>query len=137
MTFSIADEFTWRVTTANPIREMDGMDWERCAALHNLIVRLGWAVSGKSETEMSRTTWWQRHITDLALEDEWSKRLSPSLTLFLKAAFETPPGQSFFYYASSLAWPEGLFIQQREDEGIMCLYQMTNLNLGGHRDGLK
>jgi hypothetical protein len=138
MGFSAGDELTWRVTPENPVREMgDGMDWERCAALHNLIVRLGWTVGDKPETEMPRRTWWQSHITNQALEDEWSRRLSPSLVLFLQAAFDMPPDQNFFYYVGGLTWPEGLFIQDHEDEGIMCLYQMTNLSLGGHRDGLK
>jgi hypothetical protein len=72
MTFSIDDELTWKVTTENPIREVDNMDWERCAALHNLMLRLSWAVSGKSETEMPRTAWWQEHFTDPALEAEWT-----------------------------------------------------------------
>ena len=138
MGFSAGDELTWRVTPENPVREMgDGMDWERCAALHNLIVRLGWTVGDKPETEMPRRTWWQSHITNQALEDEWSRRLSPSLVLFLQAAFDMPPDQNFFYYVGGLTWPEGLFIQDHEDEGIMCLYQMTNLSLSGHRDGLK
>lgn len=137
MSFSIDNELTWRATAEVPCREVDGMDWERCAALHNLIVGLGWAVTGKPETEMPRVTWWQRHITDQALEDKWSTRLSPSLKLFLQAAFETPPGQNFFYYSTGLAWPDRLFIQGHDEEEIMCLYQMTNLSLGSHRDGLK
>ncbi|OBT89086.1 hypothetical protein VE02_01987 [Pseudogymnoascus sp. 03VT05] len=136
MSFSIDDELTWRATSEVPCREVDGMDWERCAALHNLIVGLGWAVTGKPETEMPRVTWWQRHITDQTLEDKWSTRLSPSLKRFLQAAFETPPGQNFFYYSTGLTWPDRLFIQGHDDEEIMCLYQMTNLSLGSHRDGL-
>lgn len=137
MSFSIDDEFTWRVTTENPIREIRGMDWERCGALHNLIVRLGWAVSSKPETKMPRTTWWQRHITNKTLEDEWSRRLSPSVKLFFQVAFEMPSDQNFFYYSNGLTWPSQLFVQEHEDEGIMCLYHMTNLRVGSHRDGLK
>ena len=137
MVFSTDDELTWRTTPENPVREVDGFDWERCAALHNLIVRLGWSVGGRPETEMPRRTWWQRHITDQALEDEWSRRLSPSLKLFLQTAYETPPDQNFFYYANGLTWPQNLFVQEHEDEGIMCLYQITNLALNSHGDGLK
>ncbi|KFY36230.1 hypothetical protein V494_05204 [Pseudogymnoascus sp. VKM F-4513 (FW-928)] len=136
MSFSVDDELTWRATSEVPCRQVDGMDWERCAALHNLIVGLGWAVTGKPETEMPRVTWWQRHITDQALEDKWTTRLSPSLTLFLQAALETPPDQNFFYYSSGLACPDRLFGQVHDNEDIMCLYQMTNLSLGSHRDGL-
>jgi hypothetical protein len=137
MVFSIDDESTWRVTLENPVREVDGLDWERCAALHNLILRLDWAVSGKPETEMPRVTWWETHVTDPALEAEWSARLSPTLKQFLQAAFEEPAGQSFFYYVSGLSCPEHLFINCHEDEGTMCLYPLADPNMGGHPDGLK
>lgn len=137
MVFSIDDESTWRVTPENPVREVHGLDWERCAALHNLILRLGWAVSGKQETEMPRVTWWETHITDPALEAEWSTRLSPTLKQFLQAAFEEPAGQSFFYYVSGLSCPENLFISCHEDEGTMRLYPIADPNMGGHPDGLK
>jgi hypothetical protein len=137
MSFSTDDELTWRVTPENPIREVDGMDWERCAALHNLIVQLGWTGVGNSEAEMPRRTWWQARITDESLEEEWSRRFSPSLKLFLQAAYETPH-ENFFYYASDLNGPGGLFVGVHEQEdSILSLYRMTNLNLSGHRDGLK
>lgn len=137
MVFSIEDESTWRVTPENPVREVNGMDWERCAALHNLIIRLGWAVSGKPETEMPRETWWQTYITNPVLETEWSARLSPTLKQFLRAAFEPPPDQSFFYYVNGLSCPGHLFTNCHEDEGIMCLYPAANPNMGSHPDGLK
>lgn len=137
MVFSIEDESTWRVTPENPVREVNGMDWERCAALHNLIIRLGWAVCGKPETEMPRETWWQTYITNPALETEWSARLSPTLKQFIRAAFEPPPDQSFFYYVNGLSCPEHLFTNCHEDEGIMCLYPAANPNMGSHPDGLK
>ncbi|OBT65709.1 hypothetical protein VE03_03370 [Pseudogymnoascus sp. 23342-1-I1] len=136
MVFSIDDESTWRVTPENPVREVNGMDWERCAALHNHILRLGWAVNGKPKTEIPRETWWQTHITDPALEAEWSARLSPTLKQFLQAAFENAPDQSFFYYVSGLSFPEQLFGSCHEDEGIMCLYPAANPNMGSHPDGL-
>jgi hypothetical protein len=69
MTFSVDDPLTWRVTPEHPIREVDGMDWERCASLHNLITQLGWTGLGNSETEMPRRTWWQANITN-----EYSRR---------------------------------------------------------------
>lgn len=137
MPFSIDDELTWRVTEGNPVREVEGMDWERCAALHNLLIRLGWAVSGKSDSEKRKETWWENHITDQALEDEWSTRLSPSLKRFLQSALETPPEQCLFYYAWGFNPPNQLFSELLEDQDIMTLYQMTHLALSGHHDGLK
>lgn len=137
MTFSVDDPLTWRVTLENPIREVDGTDWERCASLHNLITQLGWTGLGNTETEMPRSTWWQVNITNESLEEEWSRRLSPSLKLFLQAAYETPHG-NFFYYVSGLNGPSRLYTGLHEQGGgILSLYQMTNLNLSGHRDGLK
>lgn len=137
MTFSIDDRLTWRVTSENSIREVDGMDWERCASLHNLIIELGWTGLGNSETEMPRITWWQANITNDILEEEWSRRLSRSLKLFLQAAFETPH-KNFFYYVSGLNGPSRFYTGIHEQgDTILSLYQMTNLNLSGHRDGLK
>ncbi|RDW80291.1 hypothetical protein BP6252_04929 [Coleophoma cylindrospora] len=136
MSFSIANELTWRVTPESPVREVDGMDWERCAALHNLILKLGWTGSGNSEADMPRRTWWQTKITDASLEEEWTGRLSPSLKQFLQAAYETPH-ENFFYYASRLNGPDGFFSGIHEEaDGTLNLYPMTNLNLSGHRDGL-
>jgi outer membrane protease len=90
MTFSIDDQLTWRVTPENPIREVDAMDWERYASLHNLITHLGWTGLGNPEAEMPRRTWWQSNITNESLEEEWSGRLSAPLKLFLQTAYETP-----------------------------------------------
>lgn len=137
MTFSIDDQLTWRVTPENSIREVDGMDWERCACLHNLIIQLGWTGLGNPETEMPRRSWWQTNITNEALEEEWSRRLSPSLKLFLQAAYETPH-ENFFYYVSGLNGPNRFYTGMHEQgDTILSLYQMTNLNISGHRDGLK
>jgi hypothetical protein len=137
MPFSIDDQLTWRVTAESPSREMEGMDWERCAALHNLIVRLGWTGMGNSDLDIPTTTWWQANITHNSLEAEWSRRLSPSLKLFLQTAYETPH-ENFFYYARGLNGPRSFFVEVHEQEdSVLRLYQMTNLNLSGHRDGLK
>lgn len=137
MSFSIDDQLTWRVTAESPLREVEGMDWERCAALHNLIVRLGWTGSGNSDVDMPTVTWWQAKITDNLLEEEWSRRLSPSLKLFLQTAYDITH-ENFFYYASGLNGPSNLFVGIYDQEDtILRLYQMTNLNFSGHRDGLK
>ncbi|KFY31187.1 hypothetical protein V493_01322 [Pseudogymnoascus sp. VKM F-4281 (FW-2241)] len=112
------------------------MDWEWCAALHNLILRLGWAVGGKPETEMPRETWWQTHITDPDVDAEWSVCLSPTLKQFHQAAFEEAPDHSFFYYARGLSCPENLFESCHEDKRTMCLYPLANPNMGSHPDGL-
>ncbi|CZR61822.1 uncharacterized protein PAC_11719 [Phialocephala subalpina] len=136
MVFSIDDQQTWRVTEEHPVREMDSMDWERCAALHNLIIHLGWTGSGKDASEMPRQTWWQAKITSDYLEEEWSRRLSPSLSMFLRAAFDQPQDQNFFYYAACLNSPQQLVNPLFEEDHLLCLYQMTNLSFSGHKDGV-
>jgi len=138
MTFSIDDQLTWRVTPEDPVREVDGMDWDRCACLHNLITQLGWTGLGTSEIEMPKITWWQANITNESLDAEWSRRLSLSLKQFLQTAYETTHG-NFFYYVSGLNAPGSFFNGVNEQHGdmILSLYQMTNLNFSGHRDGLK
>jgi hypothetical protein len=137
MSFSIDEPLTWRVTPRSPVREVDGMDWERCAALHNLIIQLGCTGIRNPDTEVPRRTWWQARITNESLKEEWSRRLSPSLKLFLQTAYEIPH-ENFFYYASDLDVPSSFFMRAYEqDDSILSLYRMTNLNLSGHRDGLK
>jgi hypothetical protein len=138
--FSIDDESTWRVTQDNPVRDVDGLDWERCAVLHNLIVRIGWIGLGNEEIAMPKQTWWQRHITDAALEEKWSQILSTSLKQFLQHAYQAAHGINFFYYVSGISYPAGFFqsqIMDDDDHVMLTLYQMTNLPLSGHHDGLK
>ena len=38
----------------------DGLDFERCSALHNAIVRHAWQVQGYDLAHLLSTTWWQR-----------------------------------------------------------------------------
>jgi hypothetical protein len=76
-------------------------------------------------------------ITNESLEEVWSTRLSPSLKLFLQAAYETHH-EYFFYYVSGLNGPSRFYAGLHEQGGtVLSLYQLTNLNLSGHRDGLK
>lgn len=112
------------------------MDWERCSALHNHIIELGWNGMGNTPELMPKVTWWKDRITTEALEEEWTRRLSPSLKLFLQHAWMTPH-DNFFYYVSGLNWPEALFSPlYEEDDVVVTLYRMRNLNFGGHREGL-
>ncbi|CAG8977600.1 hypothetical protein HYALB_00008377 [Hymenoscyphus albidus] len=138
MSFSLNDQLTWRVTEEFPVRKVDGMDWERCAPLHNLIVELGLTGSGKVLADTLGKTWWDRHITDKTLEEEWTRRLTPSLKLFLQSACDETQHDNFFYYASGLTWPSEFFNESWDNDeyDVVRLYQMTNLNIESHLDGV-
>lgn len=103
-TFSVDDESTWRVTDQYPARDMDGMNWERCAVLHNQIFKLAWEGSGRLIDVIDSRTWWDVYITDDEIEARIAKRLTPSLIKFLKHAHAGNQQQNpcFFFYAQGL-----------------------------------
>lgn len=73
----------WRIAEERPVRELDTLNYERCAALHNLIVELGWTQRG---LKLNKRTWWQCYKGGAALASIFS-RLHPSVVSFLGAAW--------------------------------------------------
>jgi len=71
-TFPALDEVDHhRVTESNrPSSDENGMDYERCSALHNAIIKHGWLAGGYDLTDLPQTTWWQ------------AQGNGPSLTVF-------------------------------------------------------
>ncbi|KAL1846829.1 hypothetical protein Plec18170_008971 [Paecilomyces lecythidis] len=103
----------WRVTAEHPLREVDGLDYERCAALHNLIVERGWTASGRSLSDLDRRTWWECYGGDAELLPHAAK-LSPSVVAFLKTAWHgyastAQPPHAFFRYLAGLCSPNDLW----------------------------
>lgn len=47
----------WRITAERPVRELETLDHERCAALHNHIVELGWTQLGLRLAALDKRTW--------------------------------------------------------------------------------
>ncbi|KAL7941917.1 hypothetical protein V8C42DRAFT_163763 [Trichoderma barbatum] len=39
--------------------EIEGLDHERCAALHNLIIEQGWTASGRNLSDLDCRSWWE------------------------------------------------------------------------------
>ncbi|KAF1825884.1 uncharacterized protein K489DRAFT_386428 [Dissoconium aciculare CBS 342.82] len=77
-----------RITEENPIREdVEGLDYERCAALHNHIVERGWTERGLNLADLDRTTWWDFHKGDNAFTKH-VERLEPTVIAFLKLAWD-------------------------------------------------
>lgn len=49
----------WLVTPTNPLRSVDGMDFERCAALHNYLHDLADTGAGLEPDSTETRTWWE------------------------------------------------------------------------------
>jgi hypothetical protein len=115
-----------RVNDNNPETSTDErLDFERCSALHNAIVKHAWQAEGYDLADLPTTTWWQR--PDYASKlDEVEKHLPESLVDFLKraihpAAKELPDSSRyyFFHLSDGLAHPHSLWYEVGEDEGEM------------------
>lgn len=104
----------WRVTTDNPPRNIDGIDVDRCIALHNEIYKIGWTGSGRSLDDLPTKTFLDFYSNDIT--DELRDRLSEDLKAFLgRARHFDLEGQKFefFYYVSGLYIP-GAFFENSE-----------------------
>ncbi|CAD0096769.1 unnamed protein product [Aureobasidium vineae] len=134
----------------NPARDGGDMDYERCAALHNAIVKHGWTASGRSLDDLPLTTCWE------ANEEDWeadASRLHPSMVEFLKRAYNTELPETepiyncvsreykFFYFLEGLIGPQGHEVYDLGDHigdhpgHYMTLYSPNN-RLGSHAQGL-
>ncbi|KAH0279188.1 hypothetical protein KCU91_g1919, partial [Aureobasidium melanogenum] len=117
MPFAIFDDVRHLlVNEDNPAREEGNLDYERCAALHNAIVKHGWTASGRSLDDLPTVTAWGKD------PDAWEEdidRLHLSMVEFLKAAYDTglpateqsydgmPRDYKFFYFLEGLIGPHG------------------------------
>jgi hypothetical protein len=113
----------WRITDEQPMNDLEGLDHERCAALHNYIVGLGWTQRGLELDTLDKRTWWECYGGDPALASV-SRRLEASVVSFLKAAwhgFATGteiPTHLIHQYLARLCSPEELWqnVNYAEDE---------------------
>jgi hypothetical protein len=137
------------VSDENPARDDGEMDYERCAALHNAIVKHGWIASGRPLKDLPTTTCWE---ADEAGWEQNVSRLQPSMVEFLKRAHSTdlPTSEpiynlstrnyAFFYYLGGLVGPGShvyFDFEMFEDHPgqYMTLYT-PNDDLGSHARGL-
>ncbi|KAF2141917.1 uncharacterized protein K452DRAFT_332619 [Aplosporella prunicola CBS 121167] len=127
----------WRVTPDNPPREIDGLDSERCAALHNFVVQHGWNSYHGTPVDLNTlSSWWTIWGNDA---ESLRPKLHPSLVDFLQRAYVTPwkSGLSFFTYLHGLNgvgefWFHDVF---GEPERTVTLY-VTHTEFGSNPDGL-
>lgn len=110
-----SDIAQYRVTEAQPATSTSsGLDFERCSALHNAIVRYGWRASGYELADLPDRTWWASQEDEGEDLIEVESRLDHSVQEFLKRALnpdEFPDGEenSFFYTLAGLATPDQLW----------------------------
>lgn len=115
-----------RVSTRHPeISTNDGLDFERCSALHNAIVKHAWQAQGYHLADLPTTTWWQRPDYASRLHD-LQEHLPESLVAFLKRALSPAAGELpdaskyyFFYLSDGLANPDSLWSEVGQSEGKM------------------
>jgi hypothetical protein len=116
MSSAIARIQDLKVTTENPPRDdVEGLDFTRCAALHNAIVEHGWTRSGRPLHQMPRTTWWELH-RDNPGRDATTSRLHSSVIEFLKHAYQFYEHRfNFFHYLIALQGPGDVYMSFKED----------------------
>jgi hypothetical protein len=103
MSSPIANVEGLKVTDENPPRDdIDGLDFQRCAALHNAILQHGWTSSGRALDAMPRTTWWVSN-DDNPYRDTTTSHVHASVIEFLKHAYHFHEKDfSFFHYLTGL-----------------------------------
>jgi hypothetical protein len=106
-----------KVSDSNPPTTIeDSLDYDRCSALHNAIVKHQWQANGHDLATLPTTTWWEtpRFADQL---DEISKHLPECLVKFLQKALH-PQGDlagNMFYTSPGLATPQELWGELGED----------------------
>jgi hypothetical protein len=84
------------------------MDVDKCVALHNKILQLGYLGSGKSVEQFEQECKpWFDYFGDEA--EELSDKLSPDLIAFFERAFMSGDRHAFFFYVGGLNGPTSLF----------------------------
>jgi hypothetical protein len=137
------------VTDANPARtDLDGMDYERCAALHNYLLDYSLTVKGY-DPEVDSDTFMNFHG---AAAEALVPRLHPSVAAFFAAArrdIRSRPPEAVFFFASNFYSPPapgedgdgGLFdnwladMESEPDDTYVYLYH-TFAEVGGESNGL-
>lgn len=123
------------VTPANPPRENDGLDFERCAKLHNAILEHAWLSSGRStEDFQSQSTPFYQRAAEVIDE-----KCNASLKAFFQVARDAPPGTNgfnFFYNVSGLDCAFGWHDFYSTDEDRSLTFYTVSQGLYGVPDGL-
>lgn len=118
-----------RETADNPPTSTnENMDFERCSALHNAIVKHAWLSAGNDLAAMTNDTVWASVSSQEHLE-EMEARLSPSLGEFLKRALVTE--HLFFDFLGGLTGYGSLwdFIDPFEEDWVGLYWTGSDFSL--------
>jgi hypothetical protein len=130
------DVSQWLVTPLNPpTSTSNGLDYTRCAELHNYIAQVGWGGSGRSLDDFPQATWFEKYGE---AAENVRDRLDPSLAKFLELSYHGDHTQTAFYYwVTGFDQPEGLWFADDDfDSRYLTLYAQ-NAGIGTKADGLK
>lgn len=112
-----------KVTPTNPESDSsDHLDFERCAALHNAIVKHTWVATGRDLKDLPIQHVWPPD--DESALQEGLGRLHPDVISFLERAIVNPEGE-FFLYIGYLGPAKALWEQVDAldlDEDAVALY---------------
>ncbi|KAL5341652.1 hypothetical protein BJX70DRAFT_358512 [Aspergillus crustosus] len=88
------------------------MDYERCAHLHNELLRRGCLASGQVWPDSPPQTWWEHYSP---IDEETAVKLGPFLIGFLKRAYvrsNNAKWGNFFYYIHGLCDPNEMLCDE-------------------------
>lgn len=134
-----SEPFDWRVNKDDPIRFHGRLDHERCAALHNKILRRGWIGSGRPLDRLETVNWFQYYGQ---AANDCRHLLSQDLIAFLEQAqtIKNDDHLCLFYYVTGLLGPDLIWetfdwtFEDRDKYRYLTLYGATSL--ASHPDGL-
>jgi hypothetical protein len=87
-----------RVTAEDPTSSTnENLDYERCAALHNAIVKHAWVATGRDLGDLELQYVWPPADEDVLAEGQ--ERLHPDVISFLERAINLPEGNFYFFIA--------------------------------------
>jgi len=124
----------WLVTPENPPRDVDGMDHERCAALHNAIFKQGWVSSGRDADDFDSQSRPYLELNPEAAHHGYHH----SVVAFLQDARALPANHpvNFFYNVWGLnCMPGGHAYAFPDEDQTITLYS-TYPELATQQDGL-
>lgn len=126
----------WRITPRNPVRDLEHMDFERCAALHNEIIERGWIGAGRNLDDLYRTTYTERFHNDPHWQPE---HLHAYVEEFFRRATAPMEVHTFFYTVNGPVSPEGLLrssVPGDDAHRFLKLYSTTLVLCSSHRGGI-
>ena len=131
--------FYCQVTNDHPVRIPDRLDYERCAELHNEILRRGWTGSGRSLDQLETVNWFEYYGQ---AANDCRHLLSQDLIAFLEQARMIKNDDQFclFYYVTGLLGPDLIWesfdwiVEDEDKYRYLTLYGATSM--ASHPDGL-